>query len=246
MKFKEFGNRELPTIIFLHGGGLSWWSMEKIIKIFSSENHVVAPIIDGHGEDGKTNFISIDDSADKLISFIDANCGGRVFALAGLSIGAQIITEILSRRSNITEFAVIESALVYPIKGTRGLAVPTYKMFYGLIRKKWFSKLQAKILNVPEEMFERYYKDSLNITKESLVNITLSNGNYILKNIIKNTKAKVLIIVGEKELKIMKKSAERLHNSILNSHLYIAKKMGHGELSLVNHEEYVSLIRNFL
>lgn len=28
MKFKEFGNRELPTIIFLHGGGLSWWSME--------------------------------------------------------------------------------------------------------------------------------------------------------------------------------------------------------------------------
>ncbi|WP_061994585.1 hypothetical protein [Clostridium sp. ATCC 25772] len=78
------------------------------------------------------------------------------------------------------------------------LAVPTYKMFYGLIRKKWFSKLQAKILNVPEEMFERYYKDSLNITKESLVNITLSNGNYILKNTIKNTKAKVLIIVGER------------------------------------------------
>ncbi|WP_244991619.1 alpha/beta hydrolase family protein [Clostridium senegalense] len=125
------------------------------------------------------------------------------------------------------------------------LAVPTYKMFYGLIKKKWFSKLQGKILNVPEEMFERYYKDSLNITKESLVNITLSNGNYILKNTIKNTKAKVLIIVGEKELKIMKKSAEELHNTISNSHLYIVKKMGHGELSLVNYEEYVSLIRNF-
>ena len=229
MKFKEFGNNELPTIITLHGAGLSWWSIENIINTLSHEYHVVAPIIDGHGEDGKTNFISIEDSADKLIKFIDDNYNGKVFALSGLSLGAQIVTEILSKRSNITNFAVIESALVYPIKWMTFLAVPGYKVFYSLIKKKWLSKL----------------KDSLNMTKKSLINISLSVRNYDLKNTIKNTNAKVLIIVGEKELKIMKKSAFKLNNTILNSELYIVRNMNHGELSLVNYEEYITLIKEF-
>lgn len=245
MKFKEFGNSELPTVILLHGGGLSWWSIENVIDGLKAKYHVIAPIIDGHGEDGKTNFISIEDSADKLIKFIDVNYKGRVFAISGLSIGAQIVTEVLSRRRDITNFAVIESALVHPIKGVTALIVPTYKIFYKLIKKKWFSKLQSKNLCVPRDMFERYYKDSLNITKESLINITLSNGNYMLKNTIKNTKAKVLIIVGEKELKIMKKSARTITDTILNSQLYIADKMNHGEFSLVYYEEYIKLVEDF-
>jgi pimeloyl-ACP methyl ester carboxylesterase len=28
MKYKEFGNKKSPTIILLHGGGLSWWSLK--------------------------------------------------------------------------------------------------------------------------------------------------------------------------------------------------------------------------
>jgi pimeloyl-ACP methyl ester carboxylesterase len=229
MKFKEFGNNEFPTIIILHGAGLSWWSIENIINALSHEYNVVAPIIDGHGEDRKTNFASIEDSANKLIKFIDDNYNGKVFALLGLSLGAQIVAEILSRRSNITNFAVIESALVYPIKLSTFLAIPGCKIFYHLIKKGWFFKL----------------KDSLNMTQESLMNISLSIRNYYLKDTIKNTNANVLIIVGEKELKIIKKSAFKLNNTILNSQLYIASNMNHGELSLVNYEKYITLIKEF-
>ncbi|MEW9093794.1 MAG: alpha/beta hydrolase [Clostridiaceae bacterium] len=244
MKFKEFGNSKLPTIIFLHGGGLSWWSLEKIIDNLKHDYHIVTPIIDGHGEDCENNFVSIEDSANKLISFIDINFNGRVFAISGLSIGGQILIEVLSKRDSIAKFAVIESALIYPIKGVN-LMIPIYKIFYGLIKKKWFSKLQAKTLFVPSNMFDQYYKESSNMTKESLINITIDNGNYRLKNTIKNTSAKVLIIVGEKELKIMKKSAKTINNTILNSQLYVAPKMGHGELSLYNSEKYVETIKNF-
>ena len=136
--------------------------------------------------------------------------------------------------------------MLYPIIGTNLLTVPSYKLFYGLIREKWFSKLQAKTLSVPEDMFPTYYEDSLKITKESLINITLSNGDYILKDSIKDNTAKILIIVGEKELKIMKKSAAYLHNLIPSSKFYLAEGCSHGELSLKYYEKYLNLIKDFI
>ncbi|MEH6942066.1 alpha/beta fold hydrolase, partial [Bacillus sp. JJ722] len=62
MIFKDTGNPESETIILLHGGGLSYWSLQHQISHFSQKFHVVTPIIDGHGEDGNTTFISIKDS----------------------------------------------------------------------------------------------------------------------------------------------------------------------------------------
>lgn len=245
MIFKEVGKKDLPTIILLHGGGLSDWSLQGLTQKLKDSYHIVTPIIDGHGEDGSNLFISIEDSAQKIIEYIDKNYGGQVYALCGLSIGAQLVTEILSIRQNITQYAVIESALVYPIRSTAAFTVPTLNLLYGMIKKRWFSKLQAKSLYVPQTMFENYYIDSSKMSKQSLINIVISNGNYKLKNQIANTKAKVLIIAGEKELGIMKKSARRLNEVIVTSKLYIAPKMRHGEISLRYPEKYVETIINF-
>lgn len=245
MLFTEAGDHQNPTIIFLHGGGLSDWSWQPVTSLLQPDYHVVAPIIDGHGADGKEDFVSIEASARTLIRYIDTHCGGAVFALAGLSIGAQIAVEVLSLRPDIAQYAIIESALVYPIKGTAALTAPSYGLFYGLIAKRWFARLQAKSLCVPDHLFETYYQDSLQISKQSLINITVSNGTYALKDAISQTTAKVLIIVGSKELGIMKKSAHRLHECIEGSELYIAKGMKHGEMSLVHSADYARLLKAF-
>ena len=245
MKFKEFGSKEKQTILLLHGGGLSWWSLQKLVEILINDFHVVTPIIDGHGEDGQNTFISIEDSAKKLIEYIDLNFDGKVFAIAGLSLGAQIVTEVLTQRTDITQYALIESALVLPIKGTAAMA-SLNKLFFGLIKQKWYSKIQAKVLAVPEEWYELYYEDSVKISKQSLINITLSNGHYSLKTAIADTKAKVLIVVGEKEISIMRKSALKLHEAISGSELYIARNLKHGELSIVYTQDYIDIFKRFI
>lgn len=246
MKFKEFGDKSLPTVIMLHGGGLSWWSLKEIAYKLIDTYHVVTPIIDGHGEDGETAFVSIEDSANKLIEYIDGNFDGQVHALYGLSIGAQIVTEVLSKRAVITKYAIIESALIYPIPGTATITAPTFKLFFPLINKKWFAKIQSKSLFVSDDMFEQYYEDSKKISKDSLINITVSNGTYSLKDSIRNTTAKVLLVVGSKELGIMKKSASTLNKVIANSEMYIAKNMGHGQISLSETGVFIDLLRKFL
>lgn len=245
MIIKETTNKQLPTIILLHGGALSDWSFQPVVERLQSEFHVVIPIIDGHGENGEEEFTSIQDSAGKLIDYIDRNCKGKVFAIGGLSLGAQIITEVLSRRSDISTYAIIESALVYPMKGTAAMTVPLYSLFYGLIKKRWFSQLQAKALGLPPDMFASYYQDSLSISKQSLINITLSNSHYNLKSSIADTTAKALIIVGENEIGMMKKSAQRLHKAIKDSELYVAPAMKHGEMSLGYPQKYVELLKSF-
>jgi len=243
MVFKEFGTINAPTIILLHGGGLSYWSWESVISLLTPEFHVVTPILDGYGENANKTFLSIENSADQVINYVKEQCNGHIFAIGGLSIGAQIVTEILSQNANISDFAVIESALVCPIRGTRLLAVPMCKLSYKLITKRWFSKLQAKQLCVPNAQFERYYTESIVISKQTLVNTILSNGTYKMKEEIKKTSAKVLVIVGEKEITVMQKSALMLHRAIPNSHRYIAPSMKHGELSLTQPKQYVEQLK---
>lgn len=242
MLFKEKGNKGKPTILLLHGGGLSDWSLEKVSNFLEEEYHVVLAIIDGHGENGASEFISIENSADKVINYINTHCGGSIHAICGLSIGAQIVCEVLAREKSIAGYAVIESALVYPMEFVTALTVPTYQVAYGLIQKRWFSKMQAQTLCVPEYLFETYYQDSLKITKQSLINITKSNGSYALKPSISDTDATVLVIAGEKEISIMKKSAKHIHKTIQGSTLLIASDLKHGEFSLVHSGEYVKAI----
>ena len=87
-----------------------------------------------------------DEEIDEIIKYIDDNYDGNVKLIGGLSLGGQILLDILSKRDNICEYAIIESALVYPMKVTNKLITPSIKISYSLISKKWFSKLQFKSL----------------------------------------------------------------------------------------------------
>lgn len=242
MQFKTFGNEENPPILLLHGGGLSWWSWEPVITLLEHDFYIHAVILDGHGDDYLTTFTGIEQAADHILSYIDTYLEGSVHLICGLSIGAQIALELLSRRENIASYAVIESALVLPIKGITTLAVPTYTLMYGLIKQKWFSKLQAKSLFLPDNMLDLYYEDSIKMTKQSLINMTIANGNYSVKQGLKKSNAKTLILVGGKELSIMKKSAELLSQAIPSAKLEILPGLKHGELSLTKASEYVKRI----
>lgn len=246
MLIKEFGNPNNPTICLLHGGGLSWWSYQPIIDLLMNDYHILCPIIEGHGEAGQEEFTTIEDSASHLIAYLDKHFNGHIHLIAGLSIGAQIVVEVLSHRPNISDKVIIESALVYPIPGTKLLVGPSFKLFYSLIKQRWFAKLQAKTLFVSDEMFETYYQDSLHMSRNSLVNMSNSNGTYQLKDTLSNVRVPVLILVGQKEIGLMKKSADLLHTKLVNSKLVVLENMGHGELSLFHPKQYVQMLLDLL
>jgi pimeloyl-ACP methyl ester carboxylesterase len=241
----EFGKKDAPTVILLHGGGLSWWACAPAAKILAQQYHVILPVIAGHGEAAQQPFHSIEASAEELLRWADETCGGQIAAIAGLSLGAQIAAETLAQRPDFARYAVLESALVIPMPATTALMAPANRLCAGLVKKRWFAKAQADALYVPEQMFEAYFADSSRMTAETLVNITKSNGNYPLPEGIRRTKARVLIAAGEKELGVMTKSARLLHAAVPGSELYLAPGLRHGEWSLKHPQAYAERLEGF-
>ena len=244
MIVKEYGKSNKDIIMLLHGGGLSWWNYEEVSEILKSNYHVILPILDGHSGSDR-DFTSIESNANEIIEYIDNNYNGNVKLIGGLSLGAQILLDILSKRDNICEYAIIESALVCPMKMTNRLIELLINMSYGLINKKWFSKLQFKSLKIKEELFDKYYIDSSNITKDNMISFLKANSNYHLKN-IKTNKSKSIVVVGSKERPIMIKSAKIIHNELINSELEILSGYYHGDLSINHPNEYAEKVKKLI
>ncbi|NCB05374.1 MAG: alpha/beta hydrolase [Clostridia bacterium] len=244
MRFMEFGQKKNPAVMLLHGGGLSWWSFEPVIRLLEKDYFVVAPIVDGHGEDGGQPFISIEDSAEKALRYLDQSGAAPLLCLGGLSLGAQIAVQMLAKRPDVALHAVLESALCYPMPFAAALAPATYALCYGFIRQHWFSRLQAKALYLPKPMWKSYYKDSVQMTRETLVHIAQSNASYHAGPDLSRSCAKALIVAGEKELPIMKKSARRLSELIPDSRLWIAPGLHHGQWSLTQPGAYAEKLKS--
>jgi pimeloyl-ACP methyl ester carboxylesterase len=242
MIFKEFGDPSKPTIILIHGGGLSNWMWQPEIALLQNQYHIVTPILDGHGEAYDTAFESISKSAQQIIEYINQNCSGTVFAICGLSVGAQITVEILANGNNIVQKAIVESALVLPSKMISGMVKPMIDFSAFLIKKRWFAKLQSKQMYLPESMFEDYFRDSVRMSKESLVNLLTDNSNYAVPGSLEKTATDVLIICGQKEYGMMKKSAALLLRRIKISKLKIIPHCGHG-VCIKLPQEYVKLMQ---
>lgn len=245
MKMKEYGRQNSETIMLLHGGGLSWWSFKAEAALLGDRYHVVLPILDGHA-DSDADFVSIEENASRIITYIDSEYGGSVLLIGGLSLGAQILTEMLSQREDICRYAIIESAAVIPSKITNVLIQPTVAAGYCLLRNKWFAKMQFRYLQIHEELFEEYERDTSKISKNNMIGFLKASTAYAPKPTLRNNHARIRVAVGEKEQKRMLRSAELLHELLPESCLEIKDGMTHGAYSVNHPQQYVKELRDML
>lgn len=245
MKYKEYGSKEKETIILLHGGALSWWNYNEVANLLEKDYHIIIPMLDGHAGCDHP-FTTIESNALEIIDFIDKEYNGHVLLIGGLSLGGQILIEILSKRKDITSYALIESASALPSKFLNSFIRLSLDISYGLIKNKSFSKLQFKSLYIKEDLFEDYYRDTCQIKKEDMIAFLKASTSYKLKESIKNTETKTFIYIGEKENKTIKDSADIINKAIPNSIKTIIPNLYHGEFSINNPILYVQEIDKIL
>lgn len=245
MIFHEYGVKDGPAVMFLHGGGLSYWMWRAQIEALQKKYRVITAVIDGHGEAAEVPFESIQKCATETIGYAEKNCNGKLFAICGLSLGAQIAVEMLSRNGKIAQKAIIESALVIPQELLRKNASASVKMSYPLIKKRWFARLQAKQLKIPDDMFEDYFRDSAAMSRESLINMLEENSAYKLPESFKETRADILVLCGGKEMRCIKDSAELIDSSAPKAELRVLPGLAHGEMTINNPQEYINMALKF-
>ncbi|MGO0900647.1 alpha/beta hydrolase [Clostridioides difficile] len=254
MKFHEFGNKNKPHIMLIHGGGNAWWNYLRQAEVLSKNYYVILPTLDGHGEEYETTYISTEDTADKLMVYIDKKCDGHLFALCGVSLGGQIVIELLSRKSDIAKKAIIDGSICYPRPTMARFCIVGIRFFGGLLFSEkacrfqiaMMPKLLPKNMQYPEKIKKYYMQDMPHVRKETFYNIYRTYMmKYTLKESIKTTKAEVMYWYGEKEMKCVKNSAKMFKSFVSTCQIYEAKDYNHGYLSLYLPNEWLEIAEPF-
>ena len=242
MVYQEFGAGRAETVVLLHGGGLSWWNYREAAALLQADYHVVLPILDGHAGSDRP-FSSIEDNAAGIIACIDERFGGQVSLIGGLSLGGQILLEMLSQRGDICRHARVESAAVLPSKLTRALLGPAVAGSYGLIKSKAFAKLQFRSLHMNQALFADYYRDTCRIKKKDMTAFLQASAGYALKQALGGVRAQVHVFAGANETRTILRSADAICEAVPGSTKEVLAGLYHGEFSMKLVSDYVGCIR---
>ena len=254
MIFHEFGDKNFPHILLIHGGGNSWWNYLRQAQMLSDKYHVILPTLNGHGEEYQKDYISTEYSALQIMDYIKNNCDGKLFAVGGVSLGGQIAIELLSLDSDIAHKAIIDGSICIPQPKLARISIVIVKLFGKLMFSKVACKIQLSLMKkmypnmAYQEEIENYYMEDMpRMSVKTLIRIYKTYmQHYKLKSTISKSKAKVLYIYGEKELNCIKESARLFQQVHPNTISYEAKDYNHGYLSTYLPQEWVELVYPFL
>ena len=162
--------------------------------------------------------------------------------------------ELLSLDSDIAEKAIIDGSLCIPQPRLARFSILLVSLFGKLMFSKSSCKLQLSLMNkfypqlaYPDEIKNYYMEDMPRTPNKTLVTIYKTYmGHYKLNSRISKSKAQVLYIYGEKELKYVKESARLFEQLHPNTILFEAKGYNHGYLSAYLPQEWIKLVVPFL
>ncbi|MFD1706603.1 alpha/beta fold hydrolase [Siminovitchia sediminis] len=227
MFYREWGSRDRPLMIFLHGGGAAGWMWDHQVQYFH-DYHCIVPDLPKHGKSREEKEFSIISSAEKVIELINEKGKGKKIIIIGFSLGAQIALQILSEEPEFIHYAMINSALADPIPLGIQMLEPWVTLLFPLTRSRAFSRLQSKVLYIHDDDFEKYFHDTSQMEKETLLRILQENMSFVIPDTFKHATANILITVGEKENHWMKQSAKKISQSNPNCQGLMIGGVGHG------------------
>lgn len=244
MNYKEYCVENSPLMVFLHGGGVSGWMWDEQVKYFTTTYHCLVPDLPGHGKSKHDSF-SIEDSAERLIQLIKEKKNNKPIIVIGFSLGAQVLVKMLSIQPHFIDYAIINSALTKPMPYSAKLTMPLFKLSFPLVKWRSFAKLQAKVLYIKENQLDLYYQDSSETSLHTFIQVMQENMSFSIPNDFYKADGNILVTVGEKEKKIMRKSASELTHANPNATGIVIPKIGHG-ISLADPTFFNDLIDDWI
>lgn len=226
---KETGKDNNETIIFLHGGGISGWMWDKQVEAFS-DYHCIVPDLPEHGKSVEVKPFTMKGAAEMIIDIIQNQARNGKAHIVGISLGAQIIVQILSRAPEVVDHALISGTLVRSVPHTESfLKLLNYliKVYEPVKDTEFFIKANMRTYNMPKSLFNEFKESTHLINSDSLNRILKENMLFKMPDSLEKAEAQVLVMTGEKDYKIIKESARDLLNVLPNSKGAMALKVGH-------------------
>lgn len=161
--------------------------------------------LDGHGEEHAIPYVSTEKTADTLMKYMEEHCNGHLFALCGVSLGGQIVIELLSRKFDLVEKVIIDGSLCYPQPAMAYFCIAAVRLFGRFLFSEkacrrqldLMPKLLPKKMLYPEEIKAHYLQDMPRTPRETLYTIYRTYMmKYRLKESVQDSNAEVMYFVS--------------------------------------------------
>ena len=225
MHLETYGPHGGRPLLLIHGGGVAGWMWEPMRAHLDAGRRVLVPDLPGHGRSVDEDYISHAATVAALARVLEDE--GAPATVAGFSLGAQLAVRLAAERPDLVERAVVISAQAVPLRAAR----PTLALLgatAGLAKQKWFARLQAKQLFVPDDLLDDYVRTSAGISRETLLRSVEENLGFVPPTAWSAFPGSATILVGAGEKNLMKRSALALHTQLAHSTLEVVDGCGHG------------------
>src|SRR5690625_526833 len=106
MYVEERGSGNAPSIVSLHGGGLSGRMWEPQLDRLP-EYHCLVPDLPEQGRSARITPFSLDDAAQRVADLIDSRCRDGRAHLVGLSLGGAVALTVLLHTPELVDRLVV-------------------------------------------------------------------------------------------------------------------------------------------
>jgi pimeloyl-ACP methyl ester carboxylesterase len=223
---EESGKSDGIPILFIHGGGGAIWTWGEVIPYLLDFRCILVDL----PEHGKTT----NNAGDFSITSASAMMADLILTLTpkgkahvvGLSVGGQMVVEMLAKTPKVMVSAIISSAQLFPMPGdnlgiySKAIMQAIYWTAIAPLKNvdPWISLNMKYSAGIPDRYFEVFKKNFQSMTLESWTHVMVDNFRYRVPEGLENADIPVLMVSGTKE-----------YGSIHDSHKLLAERLPHSQ-----------------
>ncbi len=249
MKFHTFGNKNNKTVILIHGVLTPWQIWEKQIDVLKEKFYVVVPALDGHIEDSASEYISVENEAEQIESYVIKELNGKVFTLCGLSMGGVIAFKIFERSNLDIDFLVLDGA---PLIKNSLLSEKVMSNAYKSIIHKSKKRDKKTLENfkkdfLPEKYLSSYLKIADTMSDKTVENMIHSVCASKFVPCVNKNNTGILFLHGTKGNEVYSvKTARLMKKHFPDMAVKSFDGYKHAELAIYKPEEWLEAVTSFI
>jgi pimeloyl-ACP methyl ester carboxylesterase len=226
LSFQEAGPASAPTLLFLHGGGVSGWMWRRQVEAFQADYHCLVPDLPEHGQSQAAGRFTVSSAAAQVAELIHQRAHDGRASLVGLSLGAQVGAALLGLAARLADRALLSGALARPIPGA-GFILPSLWLYAPFKNMDALIRANQVYLGVPAEYAADFALDTRRTSTAALARILIANLSFRVPPGLGRLTLPVLVTVGSKEPSVMRRSARELSAAMLGATSAMVQGHGH-------------------
>ena len=223
----ETGNPSAPSILFIHGVGVSGWMWKKQVATFP-DYRCLSVDLPGHGKSNQVPWVSLVDTADQIAAIIRARATNGKAHVVGLSLGGHTGLALLERHAEVVDHAVISGVTDGSMPNQIWLKPQTALMSV-LLKQRWFMNSLAQSMRLPPDLKPDLAEGLKDLSTRAYRDIWQEAVHFqVTPAILQQVNVPTLIVAGGKETDLIKQTVGKIANMMPHAEGRIAPGVGHG------------------